>query len=110
MAATATIISAKRLSNVLLLGSVAERKSPDNRMFGRFPVNAALSGSVAERKSPDNRMFDRFPGNAALSGPWSDSGRVLITPASAAAVRGANFATAKFRDAYGSPLEAIVMH
>jgi hypothetical protein len=31
-----------------------------------------------------------------------------ITPASAAAVRGANFATAKFRDAYGSPLEAIV--
>ena len=32
-----------------------------------------------------------------------------ITPASAAAVSGANFATAKFRDAYGSPLEAIVM-
>ena len=31
-----------------------------------------------------------------------------ITPASVAAVRGANFATAKFRDAYGSPLEAIV--
>ncbi len=37
MAATATIISAKRLSNVLLSGSVAERNSPDNRMFGRFP-------------------------------------------------------------------------
>ena len=34
---------------------------------------------------------------------------VQLTPASAAAVRGANFATAKFRDAYGSPLEAIVM-
>jgi hypothetical protein len=68
MAATATIISAKRLSNVLLLGSVAERKSPDNRMFDRFPVNAALSG------------------------PWSDSGRVLITPASPADVRGAYFA------------------
>jgi len=33
---------------------------------------------------------------------------VHLTPASAAAVRGANFATAKFRDAYGSPLEAIV--
>ena len=31
-----------------------------------------------------------------------------ITPASAAAVRGANFAIAKFRDAYGSPLDAIV--
>ena len=63
MAATATIISAKRLSNVL------------------------LSGSVAERKSPDNRMFDRFPVNAALSGPWSDSGRVLITPKSDAVGR-----------------------
>ncbi len=63
MAATATIISAKRLSNVLLLGSVAERKSPDNRMFGRFPVNAALSE------------------------PWSDSGRVLITPSSVAVGR-----------------------
>ncbi len=50
----------------------------------------------------------RFPGNDALSGPWSDSGRVLITPALAAAIRGANFATAKFRDAYGSQLEAIV--
>jgi hypothetical protein len=31
-----------------------------------------------------------------------------ITLASADAVRGANFAIAKFRDAYGSPLEAIV--
>ena len=71
MAATATIISAKRLSNVLLLGSVAERKSPDNRMFDRFPVNAALSG------------------------PWSDSGRVLITPASADVIRGGFFALAK---------------
>lgn len=30
-----------------------------------------------------------------------------LTPASAAAVRDANFAIAKFRDAYGSPLEAI---
>jgi hypothetical protein len=44
MAATATIISAKRLSNVLLLGSVAERKSPDNRMFDRFPDNASFTG------------------------------------------------------------------
>jgi hypothetical protein len=32
-----------------------------------------------------------------------------LTLASAAAVRGANFATAKFRDAYGNPLEAFVM-
>ena len=82
MAATATIISAKRLSNVL------------------------LSGSVAERKSPDNRMFDRFPVNAALSGPWSDSGRVLITPASPDAISGVAFAAFSFRkrhDAYGSP-------
>ena len=71
MAATATIISAKRLSNVLLSGSVAERKSPDNRMFGRFPVNAALSE------------------------PWSDSGRVLITPASADVKRGVFFCFAK---------------
>jgi hypothetical protein len=38
------------------------------------------------------------------------SGSQHITPASAAAVRGANFATAKFRDAYGSPLEAIDTH
>ena len=71
MAAIATIISAKRLSNVLLSGSVAEWKSPDNRMFGRFPVNAALSG------------------------PWSDSGRVLITPASVDVKRGGFFALAK---------------
>ena len=71
MAAIATIIRVKRLSNVLLSGSVAERKSPDNRMFGRFPVNAALSG------------------------PWSDSGRVLITPASADVKRGALFCFAK---------------
>ncbi len=82
MAATATIISAKRLPNVLLLGSVAERKSPDNRMFGRLPVNAALSE------------------------PWSDSGRVLITPASPDDIRGAAFVALSFRkirDAYGSP-------
>ena len=44
MAAIATIIRAKRLSNVLLSGSVAERKSPDNRMFGRFPDNASFTG------------------------------------------------------------------
>lgn len=31
-----------------------------------------------------------------------------ITPTSVAAVRVANFAIAKFRDAYGSPLEVIV--
>jgi hypothetical protein len=43
MAATATIISAKRLSNVLLLGSVAERKSPDNAKFsGRWQVSNEL--------------------------------------------------------------------
>ncbi len=36
--------------------------------------------------------------------------QLFLTPASAAAVRGANFATAKSRDAYGSPLEAIVMY
>jgi hypothetical protein len=71
MRATATIISAKRLSNVLLLGSVAERKSPDNRMFGRFPSNDALSG------------------------PWSDSGRVLITPKSARSLKGRAFCFAK---------------
>ncbi len=68
--------------------------------------NVLLSGSVAERKSPDNRTFDRFPGNAALSGPWSDSGRVLITPASPDAIRAVAFAALSFRkrhDAYGSP-------
>jgi hypothetical protein len=53
-------------------------------------------------------MFGRFPVNAALSGPWSDSGRVLITPASAATIRGGFFALSKKNDAYGSPLEAIV--
>ena len=88
MAAIATIIRVKRLSNVLLSGSVAERKSPDNRMFGRFPVNAALSG------------------------PWSDSGRVLITPASADVKRGAVFAAfslRKIRDAFYGQLDAIVI-
>ena len=86
MAATATIISVKRLSNVL------------------------LSGSVAERKSPDNRMFDRFPVNAALSGPWSDSGRVLITPASVDVKSVIKFASfCKFYDAFYGQLEALVM-
>ena len=65
-------------------------------------------GARSSAKGNDDQAFELCQLNSALSTPRSDSGVARITPASAAAVRGANFAIAKFRDAYGSRLEAIV--
>ena len=42
-------------------------------------------------------MFGREPVNAVLLEPWSDSGRVLITPTSPGAIRGTVFAAPSLR-------------
>jgi hypothetical protein len=64
-----------------------------------------LNNTINGKKYKKNSMLNyRFQTDFSDKNNW----HFALTPASADAVRGANFATAKFRDAYGSPLEAFV--
>ncbi len=71
-------------------------------LFPTQTLNLLIAGDKHEKKRNILFIFHKFTKNYSKF-------LVRLTPASADAVRGADFAIAKFRDAYGSPLDAIVM-